>query len=324
MTRNLLVKQLRWEADGVLSMTLVDPEYRDLDPWEPGAHLELILPSGDRRHYSLCGPRDDAAQYVVAVLRDAASRGGSRYIHESLRVGSLLEVHGPRNNFRFEPAERVIFIAGGIGITPIVPMLHEARRLGVDWELWYGGRSRSAMAFADAIIASTTEGDRGRIHLFPADHGTLIDLDTALARPSTESAVYCCGPEPLIAAVQERCRDWPAGALRLERFSAPGESPGGPENVSGSPVERFTVRADRSDVEVDVTTGESILEVFEAAGVNVPSSCREGICGSCEVKVLAGRPHHRDLILSEDEREEGHSMMICVSGSETTRLVLDM
>lgn len=319
---NLLVKQLRWEADDVVSLTLVDPAGHELPEWEPGAHLELHLPSGLIRHYSLYSEPNDRRHYAVAVLKEPESRGGSRIIHEELRVGTTLAVKGPRNNFRFEPTARMEFIAGGIGITPILPMVRRARELDLDWRLWYGGRSRATMAFLEEL----DEFEPERILLYPEDEKGLIDLDTALSTPSDDASVYCCGPSRLLAAVEARCGGWPPKALHVERFAAPKPAISDDAEVEaadGDGSGQFEISARTSGVTVQVSANGSVLDALESAGVSVPSSCREGICGSCEVKVLAGQADHRDLILSDEEKAATESMMICVSRARSN-LVLDI
>lgn len=322
----LMVKQICWECDDVVSLTLIDPGGTELPAWEPGAHLEVHLPTGLIRHYSLCGEVEDRSHYRVAVLRERDSRGGSRFVHEQLRVGAELEVSGPRNRFPFEPSARIEFVAGGVGITPILPMVREAARQGLDWRLWYGGRSASAMAFVDELRAI----DTARVRLFPADHGSRIDLDDALGRPADDTAVYCCGPESLRQAVQDKCAAWPDGTLHFERFAAPktaGAVPAGdgdPDSDTVAGTDVFVVVAQASGAEVKVPVDKSILEALEEANIAAPFSCREGICGTCEVRVLEGTPDHRDLVLSDDERKAGNCMMICVSRAKCARLVIDL
>lgn len=317
----LLVKQIRWEAEHVVSLVLIDPSGAELPRWEPGAHVELHLPSGCIRHYSLCGHPEDRRHYQVAVLREPNSRGGSRFLHEELRVGTHLEVRTPRNNFVFTPTPKVEFIAGGIGITPLLPMIRTAQEQHLDWRLWYGGRSRTAMAFLDQL----GQTDTSRIHLFPADEYGLIDLHAALGEPELDTSIYCCGPESLLNAVEQKCADWPAGALHLERFAAPATSL---VTAMESPVDltqhSFEVVARASGVTTEVAPGISILDALEEAGVAAPASCREGICGTCETGVLEGDPVHLDLILTDEEKAENACMMICISRCSSARLILDI
>ncbi|PXY23436.1 ferredoxin [Prauserella coralliicola] len=305
----LLVRSMTWEADGVLSLVLADPDGAPLPGWEPGAHLDLDFADGLVRQYSLCGDPAERARYQVAVLREERSRGGSRYVHEALRPGQVVEVRGPRNHFRLEEAQRYVFIAGGIGITPILPMVAAVRDSGKPWRLHYGGRRRGSMAFTSALAA---HGDA--VRLSPQDEVGLLDLDTALADLGPGTLVYCCGPAPLIDAVVQRC---PPDLLRIERFAAP-DAPEEPALTGAVEVELA-----RSGRTVRVPADRSILEVLLDEGIDVPNDCRDGICGSCETKVIAGEIDHRDHVLTERERREGTTMMVCVSRACGRRLVLD-
>lgn len=310
---DLLVKQMTWEAEDVLSVVLADPDGKPLPSWDPGAHVDVTLPGGLVRQYSLCGDPDDPSTYRVAVLRERDSRGGSVYVHGRLRPGDTVTVAEPLNNFEFRPAEAYLFIAGGIGITPLLPMARAADARGAQWRLLYGGRRRATMAFVDELAAFG-----GRVEVVGEDEQGLLDLDTWLAEPLPGTLVYCCGPEGLIAAVEQRCQNWPAGTLRVERFTA--KTPPAPARGA----ERgFQVFCRRSGVTVDVPPDRSIMESLRAAGIDVPSSCEEGICGTCETAVLEGVPDHRDSILSDEERAENTTMMICVGRALSDRLVLD-
>ncbi|WP_432837738.1 PDR/VanB family oxidoreductase [Dactylosporangium sp. CA-092794] len=309
---DLMVEQLRVESDGVLSVVLVDPAGGLLPVWAPGAHIDLGVPHGDPgmivRQYSLCGDPADRFRYTVAVLREPASRGGSGYVHEVLRPGDLVEVGGPRNHFTLAPAGRYRFIAGGIGITPILPMLAEAEARGVPWTLTYGGRRRASMAFLDRL---TAYGDR--ISVVPQDERGHPDLAALLGTPEPGTAVYCCGPAGLLDAVQAACGAWPAGAVHLERFM--------PKSVDTGPDRAFDVVCARSGGQFTVAPGQSILDRLETLGVDVPNACRTGVCGSCETKILDGAPEHRDSVLAPDADA---TLMVCVSRSATDRLVLDL
>lgn len=305
---------LTWEAEGVLSLVLADPEGRQLPAWEPGAHLDLILTGGVLRQYSLCGDPRDRDRYRVAVLREPSGRGGSELVHTSLRPGELLTVRGPRNHFALEPSPRYLFIAGGIGITPILAMVREAEREGADWKLLYGGRSRASMAFTGELAAY---GDK--VVLAPQDEAGLLPLRDWLSAPQPETKVYCCGPEGLLEAVEELCRThWPVGSLHVERFA-----PKPTEPVAAENEQAFEVVCQASGHRIDVKPDCSIMEALRQVGLEVPSSCEEGICGTCETDVLEGTPDHRDSILSDAERAEGRTMFICVSRSLSPRLVID-
>jgi ferredoxin-NADP reductase len=299
-------------ADGVASLELAHPDGRRLPDWTPGSHIDVMLPNGLTRQYSLCGDRWDAHSYRVGVLREPAGRGGSAYVHDELRPGDLVGVGGPRNNFPLVPARRYLFVGGGIGITPLLPMVHQADLLGVDWQLLYGGRRRASMAWLDELA---DYGDR--VQVVPQDESGLLDLARFLGVPGPDVRVYCCGPPPLLAAIEAACASWPAHSLRTERFVAADQ---------GTPARTlpFEVELARSGATVTVTPGVSVLDAVHAAGVDVLSSCRQGTCGTCETTVLAGTPDHRDSILEDDERAKGDCMFICVSRALDDRLVLDL
>ncbi|QKG20252.1 PDR/VanB family oxidoreductase [Actinomadura verrucosospora] len=298
-------------ADGVVTLALARPNGGRLPDWAPGAHVDLVLPNGLTRQYSLCGDRWDARTYRVGVLREPAGRGGSAFVHDELAVGDAVGIGGPRNNFRLVPSERYLFVAGGIGITPLLPMVRQAEMLGADWRLLYGGRSRTSMAFLDEL---EPYGDR--VTVVPQDEQGLLDLGTWLSGEDPDTKVYCCGPAPLLEAVEERCAGWRRGLLRTERFVA--------RDNGAVRDEPFELELRRSGVTVAVSPGRSVLDAAGAAGANVLSSCRQGLCGTCETAVLDGVPDHRDSILDDDEREAGDCMFVCVSRSRSERLVLDL
>ena len=309
---HVVVTALEPVADGVLGLVLEHPSGAALPGWEPGAHVDLHLPDGLVRQYSLCGDVADTARWRVGVLREPASRGGSAWLHEQLRVGEKLLVSAPRNNFPLVDAAGYVFVAGGIGVTPLLPMIAAVPAAGRPWTLAYGGRSRASMAFVDVLAH---HGDRVRLTAHDTDG--LIDLDTLLGTPREGVAVYCCGPEPLLDAVESRCAAWPAGALHVERFAP---KTGALDGARAS----FEVELAGSGVTVTVGADESIADAVEAAGIDVVSSCREGTCGTCETTVLDGTPDHRDSYLTEDEQAAGDVMMICCSRSCGPRLVLDL
>jgi ferredoxin-NADP reductase len=300
-------------ATGAVRLTLRHADGEPMPSWRPGAHVDLVLPIGMVRQYSLCGDPADRSVLQVAVSRNPRGRGGSRFVHDELRPGDMVGIRGPRNNFPLVAARRYLFVAGGIGITPIIPMIAEVDALGADWCLAYGGRSRSSMAFADSLVEWYGE----RVMLRPQDETGLLNLDRMLGRPRADTAVYCCGPEPLLAGVEQRCRAWPPGSLHVERFAAR------PDAGAGVSTTVEVVLA-RSRQTLTVPAGKSILRAVEETGVPVLSSCREGTCGTCETSVLDGVPDHRDSLLSEEDRTAGDTMMICVSRARSRRLVLDL
>lgn len=307
-----VVQSKRLVAEGVVALTLHDVEGQPLPAWEPGAHVDLILGAAATRQYSLCGDPADAHAWRLGILRDAAGSGGSLYVHDQLQAGDTVRVRGPRNNFPLVESPRYLFIAGGIGITPMLPMIRVAEASGAEWQLVYGGRQRASMAFLDELAAY---GDK--VLLRPQDETGMLDLETLLGVPQDDTKVYCCGPEPLLKAVEERCSAWPKGSLHVERFVA---------KPLTEPVlhEAFEVYLAASDVTLTIPVDKSILTCVEEAGIPVLSSCAEGTCGTCETTVLEGTPDHRDSILDEEAREAGDCMMICVSRACTQRLVLDL
>lgn len=307
---DLMVESMTVEAEGVLSLSLVDPEGAWLPEWTPGAHIDLGMPEVVRQ-YSLCGDPRDRERYVVAVLREQESRGGSDYVHRELRPGELVEVGGPRNHFPLRPAKEYLFIAGGIGITPILSMVGQVDREQVPWQLVYGGRSRSSMAFLDKM-----EQYAGRVLVCPEDEVGRPDLEALLSRRDEGLAVYCCGPTGLIDAVEQRTSEWPDERVNFERFVA--------KDISALPSRPVTVTCARSQLTVDVPASQSVLDALEAAGLSVANACRTGVCGSCEVSVLAGVPDHRDSIRSGSELHDTASLAVCVSRAQSDELVLDL
>lgn len=299
-------------AEGVRRLVLRKPDGSRLPDWAPGAHIDLFLPGDRVRQYSLCGDRWDAHTYQVAVLRDANGRGGSAYIHDTLSVGDAIGVGGPRNNFAMAPAEQYLFIAGGIGITPILPMIHQAQLLDVPWTLLYGGRTAASMAFVDELSR------HGRnVRLWPQDTHGLLPLKAAFDALPSGGKVYCCGPAPLLSAVEAIGADRAPGTVRIERFIA---------EPLGAPVRStaFDVQLQRSGVTVTVQPHQSIVDAVSAAGVPVLSSCGRGLCGTCETTVVSGVPDHRDSLLNDDERASNTTMLPCVSRACSDRLVLDL
>lgn len=305
--RRLRIAERTTVADGVVQLRL---EGAGLPRWQPGAHLDLVLPSGLVRQYSLCGDPDDPGTYTVATRLVADGRGGSREVHEQLREGTEIEVRGPRNRFPLVEAEAYVFVAGGIGITPILPMLRSLATRGADWRLVYGGRSRGSMPFLEEVEKLGTED--GRVTVVAQDEAGHPDAAAVLADIVPGTAVYCCGPEPLMDAVAAAL---PGGCvLHLERFSATSSAPGD----SGP----FEVELHRTGRTVRVAAGQSVLAAVRQELPHVAYSCEQGFCGTCQQRVLEGEIDHRDELLTDDERED--SMLICVSRCRDGRLVLDL
>lgn len=276
-----------------------------------GAHVDLHLPNGLVRQYSIANCEEERDRYLLGVKREAAGRGGSRFIHDELRVGAVLPVGGPRNNFALaESAAHSLLIAGGIGVTPIVSMVARLRSLGRPWALHYAVRRRSEAAFVEELRAG------GDFHLHvDEERGRMLDLERLVGEAPDGAHLYCCGPAPMLDAFTTAAASRPAHHVHLEYFSAPAAP------VAGG---GFVVELARSKLVVSVQPGQTILEAVRACGVEVPSSCEQGVCGSCETRVLAGEPDHRDLLLSPEERAANDVMMICCSGCRSPVLVLDL
>lgn len=305
---------LRLEAQGVISIELSPETDLPFPPWEPGAHIDIRLPSGLVRQYSLCGDPDDHHRLRIAVLLEANGRGGSREAHGALRLGQRLEIRGPRNAFPLGEGP-YLFVAGGIGITPILAMARAAERAGVPWRLLYGGRSRRSMAFVEELRALGND----RVQILPADEVGLLDLNAVVAAALAGEQVYCCGPGALLDALSTRFAQAELLArLHLERFSPMAAS------MEPASTDGLTVILAASGTQVEVPPGCSIMTALRAAGHQVPSSCEQGICGMCETRVLDGIPDHRDMLLSESERARGNVMMLCVSRALTPTLTLDL
>jgi len=308
---DLRVQALTWEAERVIGIELRRPDGGALPEFPAGAHIDLHLPNRLVRSYSLVNQTGERERYVIAVQLDRDSRGGSRWLHEALRVGDRLLVDPPRNDFALvEDARHSLLIAGGIGITPLWSMIQRLVALGRSWQLVYGARLRAAAAFEAPLRA--LQAQHGAVVTFAFD-GAPPEIEALVAQASPDTELYCCGPRPMLdrfeAATQAR------GRAHVEYFT-PREAP--------AAIGGFTVRLARAGRTVVVPSGRSILEALEDAGVAAPFSCREGVCGSCETVLLEGVPDHRDSVLSDRERASNRTMMICCSGSKTEQLVLDL
>jgi len=307
------VQAMRFEANGIVSVELVSPQGAELPAFAAGAHIDLHLPNGVVRSYSLWNSPQERHRYVIGVLHDKNSRGGSRYVHEQLRVGATITIGAPRNNFALdETAAHTVLIAGGIGITPIYGMLNELRRLGRSVELLYCARSRAEAAFVERLL-----GSEGVQTHFDDEAGSPPDLRAYLGGKSGSAHFYCCGPTPMLNAFERTCEALGLPNVHIERF-APAEP------VVAKQGSEYECHLARSQKMVLVPTGKSLLDALLEAGVDVDHSCREGVCGSCETRVVDGVPDHRDGVLTKAERESGKTMMVCVSGCKGRRLVLDL
>jgi tetrachlorobenzoquinone reductase len=302
---------IRYGAAGINLYEFVALDGTPLPPFTAGSHVDLHLPDGMVRQYSLCNPQRETHRYVLGIKRDMKSRGGSRFMHDDLRVGTVLQLGGPRNNFALhEDASASVFIAGGIGITPIACMVERLRELRRPWQLHYAVRRREEAAFLREL-----GGDGLRLHVDEEHGGSPLDVTAIVAASPADAHLYCCGPGPMLDAFEAAAKGRPSSLVHLERFTPQQEAA-----VDGG----FTVKLARSGRSVYVPPGRSILDTLRAAGVAVQASCEQGICGTCETRVLGGTPDHRDSLLSDDERQANDVMMICCSGSKQDLLVLDL
>jgi ferredoxin-NADP reductase len=314
-TLTVEVADVRAEARDVLTLELRAPGRAPHPAFEPGAHLDLHLANGITRQYSLTNDWRERDRYVLGVGRVVDSRGGSSFVHRNIRAGERVTISVPRNNFALDPtAQRFLFIAGGIGITPIIAMIRWCVANARPWRLIYATRSRQRAAFYEDVCALAK--DCAEFH-FDDEAGQVLDVANAIATVGDGEHIYCCGPGPLMDAVQTLSARLPAGTVHFEWFVTP-------EIEEPQDSNAFTVRLERSGVEFAVPEDKSILEVLELNGFDVPFSCREGLCGTCVTNVCSGEPDHRDYVLSDEERASGKLMTICCSRSKSPVLTLDL
>ncbi|CAN5225370.1 hypothetical protein BH11ACT2_BH11ACT2_05420 [soil metagenome] len=298
-------------AKDVVALELGARDGSPLPEWQPGSHIDLVLPDGLIRQYSLCGDPADRSRYRIAVLREDDGSGGSSFVHDRLAMSDRVQIRGPRNNFAVKDAASYRYIAGGIGITAILPMVRQAQHRGADWSLVYLGRGLDRLAFLDEL--ATLPSDRVRV--IDTDADGRPGIDDLLGARSNEAELYACGPAGLLAALT--ASDWPEDAIHLERFE--------PDLAAlSAPTEAFVVRLAESKQTLEVPQDSSILDVVESAGISWPYSCREGTCGTCETRILSGIADHRDAVLTPAERRANEYMMICVSRAATPELELDI
>ena len=320
MAANILevrVKRISYEAENINSYELVAPRGGELVRFTAGSHIDLHLPNGMIRSYSLVNDQNERHRYVIAVNKDRNSRGGSQFVHDNIRAGDLVTVSRPRNNFVLcEDAAHSVLIAGGIGITPLLSMVRRLEQLGRPWELFYATRSRIAAAFLDELAAL-----RPNVHLnlqVDVDDergGRIFDLAGIVAKAPADAHLYCCGPVPMLEAFERATASRAGNHVHVEYFQAK-ETPA----IEGG----FEVRLARSKRTISVEAGKTILDALLDAGVAANYSCAEGVCGTCETRVLEGTPDHRDQFLSKEEQAANDTIMICCSGSRSRTLVLDL
>lgn len=304
------------EARDVMRLELADPQGAALPPFEPGAHLVLHLPNGLQRQYSLAGDWRERNRYVLGVGRANDSRGGSEYVHGALRVGTEIACGLPANNFALVDAPRYLFIAGGIGITPILSMIRWCEAHGKPWKLVYAARSRVRMGFYEELRGF---GPKTRFHC-DDEQGQPLQVAPLMLDVEAGTHVYCCGPAPLMEAVRTHGSHLPADRLHFEWFSAPATN----DAAAAAPAEGFWIDLQRSGTSLHVPPNQSVLEVLEQNGHEVPFSCREGLCGTCETTVCAGEVEHLDYVYPASQRESLRTMLVCVSRAKSPRLSLDL
>jgi ferredoxin-NADP reductase len=316
-TMPVRIRSITLEAENILSFELRAIDGRVLPPFTAGAHIDLYLPNGLVRSYSLLNSQEERHRYVIGVNLDANSRGGSRFVHEKLRPGEQLTIGLPRNNFQLmESAPHSVLIAGGIGITPLWSMLQRLESLGRSWELHYCARTSKHAALMEQI-STVSKDAASRVH-FNFDHepgGKVLALDQVIDPQPADTHFYCCGPIPMLEAFENASAQRPAECVHVEYFSSKE-----PQAMEGG----FVVELARAGRSITIAPGKTILQVLLDAGIDVPYSCMQGVCGSCETRVLDGMPDHRDLVLSKEEHARNASMMICCSGCKGSKLVLDL
>lgn len=313
----LLVRGIRREAEGIHAFELVHPEGAELPIVEAGAHVDVHLPAGVVRSYSLAGDPHDRSRWILGVLRELKGRGGSRAMHDHVRVGDVVTIGWPRNAFSLAGrAAHSVLLAGGIGITPLKAMAHTLAQRGESFELHYCTRTRKHAAFVEELRAVVAP-DRLHFHHDEGDYTKGLDITKLLADVRPDTHVYFCGPAGFMNACAEAAKHWPGGTVHSEHFKAP-ERP----KTDGAPAGSFEVRLARTGATVQVLPDQTIVRALEVAGHRVPTSCLSGLCGACKVDYLEGEVDHQDYILSDEERT--HCLTTCVSRAKTQCLVLDI
>jgi ferredoxin-NADP reductase len=313
--QELRVKRISYEAESINSYELVLPAGGELAPFTAGSHIDLHLKNGMIRSYSLVNDQSERHRYVIAVNKDPSGRGGSSFVHDTFKAGDIVTVSGPRNNFALrEDAECSLLIAGGIGITPLMSMIRRVEALSRPWQLFYATRTRRAAAFLDEFDAIRPNADLN-LHFDDEHGGRPLDLAAIVGNAPTNAHLYCCGPVPMLEAFEKATAGRPSGHIHVEYFQAK-QAPA----VDGG----FEIRLARSKRTVAVEPGKTILDAVLDAGIMANYSCSEGVCGTCETRVIDGIPDHRDLFLSPEEKAANKTIMICCSGSKSGTLVLDL
>jgi len=290
------------------------PISEDLVPaFKAGAHVDLYLPNGLIRQYSIASDPEDRSRYFLGIKRDASGRGGSRFVHESIRAGTVVPTGSPRSTFSLiEDGKPAVFIAGGIGVTPFLSMAQRATRINLNWKLYVAVRRRAELSILSPV---RSQGERIVTHVDEEHDGRPIDLAAIVRSVGPDTHLYCCGPSPMLEVFEQETASRESKYNHIERFT--NDAPAGA--ASG-----YTVQLARSNLSVRIEPGQTIIEALRNKGILVTTSCEQGVCGSCETRIVAGRPDHHDVILTDDEKASNKTMMICCSGSLDEVLVLDL
>ncbi|SAL33171.1 PDR/VanB family oxidoreductase [Caballeronia humi] len=319
-TLQLLVRQIRFEGKGINSYELVDPQGDELPVFTAGAHIDIHIGDGMVRQYSISNSPAERKRYVIAVLRDESGRGGSKTLHERVRVQDIVRVSRPRNNFHLvDDAKKVVLIAGGIGVTPLKSMAHRLEDAGIDYEMHYCAKDAGCTAFSAELEPMRANG-RVHFHFDGGDPKAGLDLRRLLSEPSQGQHVYYCGPGGFMSACAEATAHWPAGTVHLEHFKAPERIVS--ESAANEPVDTFSVKIASTGQMIEVAKDQSIAEALDNAGVTIETSCHAGLCGTCKVRYLSGEVEHNDCILDDGEKAE--YLTACVSRARGKVLVLDL
>lgn len=304
-------------AEDILSFTLRPMDRALPEQIDPGSHVDVLLPNGMMRSYSLSNGAEHRRGYRLTVARDVNSRGGSTFMHDNLRVGQVLEISKPRNNFKLaEDTALSVFFAGGIGVTPFIPMITRLNQIGRSWRLYYCIRNRERAALADEIKQLESDGSGEFVSHFDDTDG-LFDLKGTMNALPSDTHVYCCGPTGMLDAFRSSAEQAGIASdhVHFEYFSS---------DVESATEGGYVVVLNQSGTEITVQPGQTLLQALVDRSVNIAYSCEEGICGACETKVIEGTPDHRDMVLTDAEKKAGKTMMVCCSGSKSARLVLDL
>lgn len=323
---DVVVQEAKTVAEGIRSFELRPVDGGELPPFTAGAHIDLHLPNGLVRNYSLVNSPAERHRYVIAVSLDRDSKGGSKYLHEHDLEGATLKISAPRNNFPLvEDGKPKVMIAGGIGITPLYAMIQRMEEIGEEWLLYYGARTRAAAAFREELEVLEAKRPRRILFNFDDEAGEMLNVMAIAARVPLECHLYCCGPAPMLEAFNIVTANRMPDMVHVEYFSAPtGGAGSGSDDAAADLPEVFTVEIAGTGQSFEIQRGQSILHVLMENGINAASSCQEGCCGTCLVRVLEGIPDHKDFVLSPADKAANKLMTICVSGSKSDKLVIEL